>query len=58
MKQVAEWRADVVKWAEENVRVQSPATGIVGPLRLADHQKAFLREARGAVALSPGSPGG
>jgi hypothetical protein len=39
------WRADVCRWVEDCVFVQSPATGEVEPLRLADHQSAFLREA-------------
>ena len=44
------WRGDVCRWAETNVKVQSPATGQVEPLRLADHQREFLQEAtrRGA----------
>jgi len=39
------YRADVAAWAEECVQVRSPATGTVGPLRLADHQRVFLRDA-------------
>ena len=49
-KDLKRWRSDVVSWAEETVHVQSPATGQVEPLRLAHHQRDFLREAtrRGA----------
>jgi len=44
------WRADVCSWAEANVWVRSPDTNILGPLRLQEHQRAWLTEAtmRGA----------
>ena len=49
-KQLQRWQADVVAWAEENVHVKDPTTGILGPVRFQDHQRAFLRAAteRGA----------
>lgn len=39
------WRQDPAAWAEENLVLTDPSTGRKGPLRLYDHQKAWLREA-------------
>jgi len=39
------WRDDVVAFATEAVHVRDPETGVVGPLKLAEHQVAWLREA-------------
>lgn len=39
------WREDIAGWAEENVHVQDPETGAIGPLVLQDHQRAWLRQA-------------
>ena len=44
-EQLARWRADVCAFAEEALWVRSPESGQVGPLRLADHQRAWLTEA-------------
>jgi len=44
-EQVRRWRGDIVAWAEENVWVRSPATGRVGPLQLAEHQRRWLTKA-------------
>ncbi len=39
------WRADVVTFAQEALHVRNPETGKIGPLRLAEHQANWLREA-------------
>ncbi len=39
------WRADIVTFAEEALRVRNPETGQIGPLKLAEHQANWLREA-------------
>lgn len=39
------WRADVVTFAEEALHVRNPETGKIGPLKLAEHQANWLREA-------------
>lgn len=44
-KQLRQWRADVVTWAEECVQARNPETGELGPLVLLEHQRTWLREA-------------
>lgn len=44
-EQLFAWRDDVCAWAEANIYLRHPATGVVEPLQLADHQRAWLEEA-------------
>lgn len=44
-EKLARWRTDVCGWAEENVWIEHPGTGEVGPLKLGEHQRAWLKEA-------------
>lgn len=44
-KQLARWRGNVVLWAEEVLWTKDPTTGTLGPLKLQEHQRNFLREA-------------
>lgn len=44
-KALQRWRGDCAAWAEECVEVRNPETGELGPLRLLEHQAAWLREA-------------